>query len=81
MGAKTDLSFEDALDKRLEYIDGSLYLKVDGKPSDEFEAEFDKNANKIVVQDKSTSSGLTALPFNCMSCHSVPTSGRRVFFW
>ncbi len=53
VGAKTDLSFEDALDKRLEYIDGSLYLKVDGKPSDEFEAEFDKNANKIVVQDKS----------------------------
>ncbi|MDY6116570.1 MAG: hypothetical protein SPH92_01080 [Anaerovoracaceae bacterium] len=53
VGAKTDLSFEDALDKRLEYIDGSLYIKVDGKPSDEFEAEFDKNANKIVVRDKS----------------------------
>lgn len=53
VGAKTDLSFEDALDKRLEYIDRSLYIKVDGKPSDEFEAEFDKNANKIVVQDKS----------------------------
>ena len=53
VGAKTDLSFEDALDKRLEYIDRSLYIKVDGNPSDEFEAEFDKNANKIVVQDKS----------------------------
>lgn len=53
VGAKTDLSFEDSLDKRLEYIDRSLYIKVDGNPSDEFEAEFDKNANKIVVQDKS----------------------------
>lgn len=53
VGAKTDLSFEDALDKRLEYIDGSLYLKVDGKPADEFEAEFDRTANKIVVRDKS----------------------------
>ena len=53
VGARTDLSFEDSLDNRLEYIDGSLYIKVDGKPSDEYEAEFDRNANKIVVRDKS----------------------------
>lgn len=63
VGARTDLSFEDSLDKRLEYIDGSLYIKVDGKPSDEFEAEFDRNANKLVVRDKSKTD-LVKLDFN-----------------
>ncbi|MDO5016452.1 MAG: Cna B-type domain-containing protein [Eubacteriales bacterium] len=52
-GTYCDQSFSDILDDRLEYVDGSLQVTLDGKATSEYVAKYEENERKIVVEDNS----------------------------
>lgn len=53
IGSKTDLSFQDILDKRLEFIADSLALTVDGQSTNDYKVSYDAAKHAIMLQDQS----------------------------
>ena len=52
-----------------------------GDETDDIVYDIKKVTSASSVTVNLPSSGLTALPPSWINCHSVPASGRRVFFW
>lgn len=63
IGTKTDQGFSDQLDKRLEYVEGSLKVLLDGNPTEEFKATYDKGNHEVIVKDN-TSVNIVNFDFN-----------------
>lgn len=54
IGSKTDLSFQDSLDKRLEFVADSLEVTVDDQATTDYLASYDASKHAVVLQDKSS---------------------------
>lgn len=50
-GTYVDQSFKDVLDSRLEFVEGSLNLSLDGEATQEYDARYDAQTHSIVVED------------------------------